>query len=348
MYYSLSEALQHVDNTNAVYAIDSKRKNGTIGKIFVVKTPFQVEEALQTYGWHCYEILLPDRPTKVFVDIETVHGDYNTVKEGALTFIKMLKMWKDGNYILLDSSDNTKCSFHIIGGPFLKNPFHVGALVRRITCYIYAARNTEELMQNFNIESLFDKEGKYIVDECIYTNNRQFRLAQMCKMGSTRVLTGCKWYESILQSINAETVECLEIDNSEPSSTSLKTFDLFAQHEGKYVKKVQNLSCLVYTELPKSLYAVVDHIPEVKQVKFDVRTGSYTLYSYSKCCNIANRIHKSNHTWYILNPWSRYVYQKCFDDECRGKYHELEIPNEKWATWAKYSQQSIDVSTVTE
>lgn len=342
MFYSLADAVQHVNDTNAVYAIDSRRRNGTIGKMFMVKTQTEVEEALEQHGWHCYEILLPDRPTRVFVDIETLDGDYETVKRGAQTFVQMLKMWNDSEYTLLDSSNDKKCSFHIVGGPYLKNPYHVGALIRRITCFIWAAVNSEQ--QNYDIKSLFDKNGTYIVDECIYTCNRQFRLAQMSKMGTHRVLRGCTWQESMLQSVAAKPVECLEIDNSEPISTNMKTMDCFTQVDGTYVRKIQRISDLVQSIIPASLHPVVEHIPQITQVKFDVRTGCYTLYSYSKKCKIANREHKSNHTWFILNPWSRYVFQKCFDDDCRCKHHELNIPIQKWSAWAKISQQSIDVS----
>lgn len=348
MFYKLSDALPLVTNNNAVYATDVARRDGSIGKGFLVLTINEVERAMHTHGCHFYEVLLPDRPTRVFVDIETKNGDYNTVKRGAETFIAMLKMWSDSEYLLLDSSDDTKCSFHIIGGPYLKNPFHVGALIRRITCYIKAAVHAKELVQNFDFQSLFDKDLHYIVDECIYTTNRQFRLAQMSKMGSTRVLRGCTWKQSLLQTVG-EGKECLEIDDSEPVSTSLKTEDLFMELDGVYVRKIhQRQSRHVLADIPPSLEPILQYVPELKKVSFDVRSGCYTLYSYSKDCKIANKTHKSNHTWYILNPWSRYLVQKCFDEDCRCSHYDVSVPKEKWHKWSSISQQNIDVSRVVD
>ena len=95
----------------------------------------------------------------------------------------MLQIWVDtqrlkGDFHVLDSSNDKKSSFHIVGGPCLKNPYHVGALIRRLTLFVYSARY-EDTQQKFNFESLFDNDGKYIIDEQIYTHNRQFRLCNM-------------------------------------------------------------------------------------------------------------------------------------------------------------------------
>ena len=97
---------------------------------------------------------------------------------------------------ILDSSNSEKISFHVIGGPCMKNSYHVGALVRRFTFFIHSARNTEGVKDNFNLENFFDNDNKYIIDEQIYTRNRQFRLSNQCKLGSNRILRGINTFES--------------------------------------------------------------------------------------------------------------------------------------------------------
>ena len=230
-YFYLQPALDKCTLNHRIFAFDMRRTNHTVGKGFLCVTEEEMNKIINDniFGNHFYEILLPNRPTRVFVDIETENGDYETVKKGSIMFIEMLKMYDNSMpYILLDSSNSKKCSFHIIGGPYFKNPFHVGALIRKITCYIYSALNREDNKQNFDLASLFDKDNNYIVDECVYTMNRQFRLADMCKLGSERVLRGCTWKQSLLQNVCVDSVsECLEIDNGEPISTSRKTKEMF-------------------------------------------------------------------------------------------------------------------------
>ena len=354
MFYKLSEALKHVNSSNAVYAVDIKRKDNSIGKGFLVLKHDDLNDAIKQYGAHFYEILLPERATRIFVDIETTNGDYNTVKQGAECFIEMLKMFcSEYPYLLLDSSDDKKASFHIVGGPYMKNPFHVGALIRNITCYIQKASKGVDVIQNFNWQTLYDKDNNYIVDECIYTTNRQFRLAEMSKLGSSRILRGSSWQESILQNVHITDYKtCNEMDGIEPSSTSLRANEMFAEINDSWVRIAQcSRSKNVESLLPMSLSPVIMHLESIvgkdmiKGVRFDSKTLCYTL-SYCKQCFIANRTHKSNHTWFILNPWDRSLHQKCFDDKCRRGKHSFEVPEHCWTKWKAMTQCYVDISLV--
>lgn len=355
-YYYLQPALDVCTATKRVFAFDMYRSNGSVGKGFVCVNDVEIENMINknVFGNHFYEILLPDRPTRVFVDIETENGDYERVKKGSETFIEMLKMFDDSqSYILLDSSNSKKCSFHIIGGPYFKNPFHVGALIRKITCYVYSALNCKNNIQNFDLTTLFDRDNNYIVDECIYTMNRQFRLAGMCKLGSDRVLRGCTWKQSILQNVCVDSVsECLEIDNGEPISTSRKTKEMFTLVDGSWTRVSNTLYTKnVTAELPEALRPILDALEliinnSITGVRFNVHNGCYTLSSNCKKCFISNKIHKSNHTWFILNPWQRTVVQKCFDDKCRRSKYDILIDEIHWSKWINISQRQIDISCI--
>ena len=216
-FYTLQDAIDVMKDDEHVLACDTQLAE-RIGKKFMTCPNIRTEKGLahfqrlvKVHGPHFYEILLPDRASRIFVDIETENGVYEKVKRGVETFVKMLQMWVESQggivdnfpFHILDSSNEKKASFHVVGGPCLKNPYHVGALVRRLTLFIYSARY-EETQQNFDFESLFDNDGNYIIDEQIYTHNRQFRLCNMCKLSSNpRYLRGCTTPESIIQEIDS-------------------------------------------------------------------------------------------------------------------------------------------------
>ena len=150
-YYRLDEAIACCSADQHVLACDTKKGDGGLGKKFFVCpnmwTPVgdsHFKRLVRENGPHFYEILQPDRPTHIFMDIETTNGVYERVKAGVEVLCKMVHMWtehtqiKDAKPLLvLDSSNEKKCSFHVVGGPLLTNPYHVGALVRRLTCFIY-------------------------------------------------------------------------------------------------------------------------------------------------------------------------------------------------------------------
>lgn len=355
-YYYLQPALDDCTHDKRIFAFDMYRTNGSVGKAFICVTNEEITSIINNniLGNHFYEILLPNRPTRVFVDIETENGDYDKVKKGANIFIEMLKMYDNSMpYILLDSSNSKKSSFHIVGGPYFKNPFHVGALIRKITCYVYSALDREDNKQTFDLKALFDKDDNYIVDECIYTMNRQFRLAEMSKLGSERILKGCKWDESLLQNVNVKNVlDCLEIDNSEPMSTSRRAKEMFTPVNNSWVRVSNTYSSKnVNAELPNTLLSVLHYLESyidsnVTGIRFNIHNGCYTLSSSCKKCYISNKIHKSNHTWFILNPWQRTVVQKCFDDKCRKNKYNIPIEDSRWSDWINVSQRQIDISCI--
>ena len=366
-YYRLDEAIAICKPTEHVLACDTTKGNGMVGKKFFICPNLWTQLGDSTFnrlvrmnGPHFYEILQPDRATRIFMDIETTNGVYERVKAGVGVLVKMIKMWMEHKEIpdvqplhVLDSSNAKKCSFHVVGGPLLTNPYHVGALVRRLTCFIYSARY-EETATPFDFETLFDNDGNYIVDEQIYTLNRQFRLSKMTKIGSERTLNGCTTLESVLQNVEpsfVEGVDCLEIDDSTPSSTSKKATDLFSKVDDGWVRVAGVAMTMSKTKasLPQSLCKIrlwldswMGH-GRITGCSFDILRGTYLLNTTCKKCWISNRMHKSNHTWLVINPWQRECIQKCFDENCARQQYSIPVPPDYWSTWASYMNKDVDI-----
>lgn len=356
--YELSSHIQKVKNNQHVLACDYKRANGSIGKKFTICDNIKTENGLKYFnnlcvvnGYHWYEILLENKPTKIFLDIETSNGVYEKVRQGVELMLKMIKellKFKEitllsNAFHILDSSNDKKISFHIVGEPYLKNLYHVGALVRRLTCFVFNQRYEEAHKNTYNFETLFDNDDNYIVDQQIYTRNRQFRLAGMCKMGSDRVLKGLRPESSFLQCSHVEKeIECLEIDNSIPFSTSMKAQNMFSLVDDEWIRVARSYISTksIKSNLPNALSGLNIHLNNlsghITGSTYNIINGTWRLSTSSKKCGIAKKIHKSNHIWIVVNPWQRKCYQKCFDDNCYDKQCNIEIPKHFWSKWDKY------------
>ena len=375
VHYTLQAAIDTKQSDEHVLACDTQL-TGRVGKKFMTCPNIKTEDGLKhfqrlirSHGPHFYEILLPDRPTRIFVDIETENGVYEKVKRGVETFVVMLDMWiNHGDHgglaqaanplRILDSSNSKKTSFHIVGGPLIFNPFHVGALVRRLTLWVYSARY-EETQQKFDFESLFDNDNNYIVDEQIYTHNRQFRLSNMCKISPTpRYLKGCTTAESVLQNpVNIAGFhgwKCSEIDESEPVSTSKKATGIYTMIDGNWERTIPLSYTMkgVPSELPSKLVGLrafcevwMQH-GQVGKCTFNVRNGTFRLATSCKRCSISQRFHKSNHTWLVVNPWQCEVYQMCFDENCMGKKFKVPVNESLWREWRTLIDKKVDISGV--
>jgi len=359
LMYTINEALCQLSADNRVYACDNRRRDGSIGKAFLCLNDTQFKKTVDSgkYGWHFYEILLVDRPCRIFVDVETDNGDYNMVRQGVDNLVKLLNQMLitqslggiEHDFTILDSSNDKKISFHVIGGPYLKNLFHVGALIRKISCYIHAVRNEID-----DVKTFFDYDGNSIIDERVYTTNRQFRLAEMSKLGSDRVLKGCTWFASLLQTTDplCTRYECLEVDGSEPFSTSRSATEMFKKIDGNWCSVISSTHRVktICATIPESLRMVVQSIEVeggyLNGTNFNVSTGCYTLSSTSKHCAIAGREHRGNHIFYVLNPWKRSVVQRCFDDNCRSEVKALHVPKEAWERWTLALRQEVNIGDV--
>lgn len=362
--FRLNNHLESASSSQHVLACDIPRNDGSISKCFTIIDSVtsevgrkQLVNLMNSHGNHWYEILRENVPTRIFVDIETSNGDYNKVKKAVEDFIGILTMWcKEGNlfdgFTMLDSSNSKKVSFHIIGGCYLRNSYNVGALMRRLIHYIYSLREVTESKQTFDVENFFDNDNNFIIDEQIYTRNRQFRLAEQSKMGSNRVLNGTDVFSSFLQVPNVVNYRsCLELDKSEPESTSKRALDLFINIDGDWVKKVVYGSSSLKTiksEMPDTLSQIRIYLENwlgegrITGSSFDIVSGSWRLTTSCQICKIAGRRHAHNHIWLYVNPWRMKCYQKCFDENCRGEF-DISIPDDYWLKWQECTKKTVGI-----
>ena len=281
-------------------------------------------------SFHWYEVIDESKPARVFVDIETKHGNYERVKNGVDLFISLLNGVLENNYnwMVADASDASKISFHVIGGPLLTNLYHVGALIRRLALFAHQDKTT--------CADLFDDNGVFIIDEAIYTRGRQFRLFGARKLGSTRVLRSSHAWWDALVNVPGQARDQLEIDGSTPVSTSMPAKDLFfLRQDGTWKRREMNsIEELTIYGFPSCLTGVIRSLrqldPDIStcDIAFNTHYKSWRVPSRSTCCRIANRVHKSNHVWYAVDVMSRTVHQRCMDEDCAGQVFEM--PVEGW------------------
>jgi hypothetical protein len=280
-------------------------------------------------SFHWYEVIDEHRGARIFVDIETKYGEYECVRKGVDVFIALLNQVLGAEYqwMVADASDPSKISFHVIGGPIMTNLYHVGAVIRRLS--LYAHQNKA------SCAALFDSTGAFIIDEAIYTRGRQFRLFGASKLGSTRVLRSSHAWWDAMVNVDGDTRDMLEIDQSQPMSTSMPAENMFVQRNDQWVRRVAPMAqgCTVYG-MPSCLRDVVralrqiDPDIQISDMAFNTMYKSWRVPSRSTRCGIVGRAHKSNHVWYTIDIMGKAVYQRCMDEQCAGMF--VPVPVQGW------------------
>lgn len=172
---------------------------------------------------HFYEMLCPDAPTHLYLDVEYEKGPNPllgdvTVRVDAVVRrgLEVLYDLKGGDVDLveLDASDTRKYSRHMIyrvrDGRMFKNPFHCGAFLRRLH-FLEAAVSSGGTTE--------------VVDRGVYTKWRAFRCGFSSKLRAPErpliphpPLTS-KFFDTLVQRGNPpDLLLCLERDGSEPRS----------------------------------------------------------------------------------------------------------------------------------
>lgn len=170
---------------------------------------------------HFYEILMPDRPTHLYLDVEyeKAHnpalGDVSgRVDEIVRRGLATLYDAKDVDLVELDASNDVKYSRHMIyrlrDGNMFKNPFHCGAFLRRLSFPEWTDSK--------------DKRTE-VVDRAVYDKYRAFRVAGSTKVRAPdRPLMPLKprnisLFDTFVQRGEPpDLLECPERDGSEPGS----------------------------------------------------------------------------------------------------------------------------------
>lgn len=289
---------------------------------------------------HWYECLQENRTSRLFLDVDAKQSmnieDVVVKLRAALdAFLKHKDIAITPVIEVLDSSGTHKFSWHIIvTNVIFKNVYHVGAFVRRLLLW-YA-----------------DCPDMQAIDSAVYTRNRMFRLPGSSKFGSLRVLRSDKpWWKLLVQIPTAQPIECLEIDQSEPTSTSAPPHELFHEHEDGTWSAFEAIhpnwerTTPAYAHRGSStmscglIYPVLDWIDrhehgETQRYKLKLlSSGKYCVSSKSRKCRIAGRTHKGNHIWYLLDLPNRQIVQRCLDADCGKQKHIIPCPEHIWDRW---------------
>lgn len=326
-YTKLKEALVFCGNDAIVVAEDIVLANGAKAngaKVFYTDTLENLNQLYQSLeNKHWYENLKENCPSRLFLDIESevsvvdITKLVNIVDENLRKFLRCKGSPIIPVFEVMDSSDSTKSSYHVIcTNVYFVNVYHVGSFVRRLVCGMIL-RGTDSSM----------------IDTSVYTKNRMFRVKGSTKFGSQRVLKHEKSWMSLLvqypKPLHSQAFICEEIDDTTPCSTSCHPRELFEYNKGEDLwftkinrhtdEKLQNsTNC----QLLNPLFDWLDSELKAQLQRHDQTLtidGRIHLSSNSKHCQIKGAEHHGNHIWFQIDTNRRTVYQRCYDADCKKK-----------------------------
>jgi hypothetical protein len=336
MYRSLREALHAVQPTQIVVAEDvsaSGQKCFRVGSVDVLESMYT---SLSNPHW--YECLVENKPSRLFLDVEST----GVVDIGRIVawFANAVQTHcgRLGQFEIIDSSSSQKSSWHVVcTNVYLQNVYHVGAFVRR-TVLSMVHSGDESLTANAPA-----------IDTAVYTKNRMFRVNGSTKYGSSRVLKHpLPWSALLVQSPQPieVVITCLEIDGSEPGSTSADPTSLFQYDEvgDQWLRTSGGPMVSTPSKVSTScslLWPILDWLDQNLQARISrhklsmTENGYFVVPACSTKCAIAGRCHRSNKIWFSINTTRQTVRQKCLDSDCGGQCRPVYVPSSLWDRWNK-------------
>lgn len=323
LFKTLQSSLQSVSEQHIIIAQDISPSGQ---KTFLRNSLEPLKQLYETCAdKHWYECLLENRPSKIFLDIESkevVDLQYILTK---LAEAIQIKFQVQPDIKVLDSCSDQKQSWHVIcNNIYLKNVYHVGAFIRRF------------------VLSLQGHPCRQAIDTAVYTRNRMFRIKGSSKFGSKRVLKHSDpWWSLLVQSVDVTFHECNEIDGSMPVSTSIKPEQMFVYTEaGEWQRNRTTTSPVGQTQTTcPMLSPILDWLDRNLQAQTCRHNCSFNLHGHyrvstrSKKCKIAGREHRGNNIWFDIDIHRQLVYQRCYDEDCRHKFHNVSVPMSLWDAW---------------
>ena len=284
---------------------------------------------------HWYECLREDRPSRLFLDVESSEAvDVDALVQYLKNCVHHM-FEKEVHFQVLDSSSPQKTSYHLIGDLVFTNLYHIGAFVRRVLM----AMHTQNIPE------------RHAIDHAVYTRNRMFRIKGSTKCGSDRVLThALPWHHLLVQVAADDCCSCLELDHSVPRSTSMHPLQLFVREKDGQWSNVHSSHAPTASELTDTypLLPIVkwlDDQLEAATVRHGIKMtsdGRCLVPTRSKRCQIADRVHKGNHIWFCIDTRTLKVTQRCHDSVCGNEHKEIDLPPTVWERW--FAMWSVPVA----
>lgn len=322
------------DCPECVFAEDVLR-DGKVVKRFVPGTYDTVVPWYESLPQkHCYEVLLEDRPTRLFFDIEyecdSLVDTLNFLLESCLI------VNPDQRFVVLSSCSAKKQSYHVMSSQWYTNVYHVGAWVRRLQMFLSQTldRRAEKLLK--------------ALDVSVYTKNRMFRVLGSKKMGNDRSLHFLNDPVSFRDTLcqckpdNVEVSDCFELDNSIPVSRRSNVWEIFECVNGKWVSKKNRMhSKHIHMSSSQLMRPIIDWLQskdiQVSQCVFRPESMTYIINTRCRTCGIAKRVHRSNHIYYVVFPFKQSMIQKCFDEDCESRHDIADVDPSVWDVFARES-----------
>jgi hypothetical protein len=343
----LAHALAESDRAGGLPVWAEDKSGGTGEKVYYAtpyRTFYESLYGVRSRDRHFYEILMPDRPTHLYLDVEyeKLHnpglGDVSAkideiVRRGFAALYKV----RDVELIELDASDDRKYSRHMIyrlrDGSMFKNPFHCGAFLRRFSfpeCTNSKDKRTE------------------VVDRAVYDKHRPFRVG-----GSTKVKApdrplmplrprNVSFLDTLVQRPArdeiADMLECCERDGSDPVSGR-------GPRPGSKRKR---------DDLPDASYEMPEHFLRtlgreierfwddgtVDLVNYDRERQVALFGSTSRWCGLLGGEHSSNHVFFVADLRRGAWRQACHNrsrDTCSELDRETNKRVSRWNDWRDFA-----------
>ena len=266
-----------------------------------------------------YEVLQYDLPTKVYLDFDCADTQVRTFVSERDAFVRTVKEileqeFPEGapvHHYVLDASSKDKLSSHVIFDFFLQNMAAVENVVQRALARTPCA----------------------YVDARVYTKNRLFRILYSHKASKAR--TTALRLQGACTDYNPEDVIKTLIQAFIPQNFTLSKFSNVAcTHVCHYLK------FKTWVRAGRAKLRVAD--AETVSLHTFIKHKNYTLVSvrendsFISCivrnvkCPWAARVHKSNHTYLLINKQDRKAWFQCADPECtRAPFYEFNA----WFLW---------------
>eukprot|EP01129_Flabellula_baltica_P000571 TRINITY_DN10558_c0_g1_i1.p1 TRINITY_DN10558_c0_g1~~TRINITY_DN10558_c0_g1_i1.p1 ORF type:complete len:450 (+),score=69.60 TRINITY_DN10558_c0_g1_i1:29-1351(+) len=355
VFYTQSALFEYIDdnlllNLKPFSFEKSQSKSGA--RVFVACSYLKFSDIYETipqYYRNFYEIIRKDVPCYLYFDIEFSKLENEFLNGDAILryfldflFVEIYKCFQKetnmSHVIILDSSTDKKFSKHLI----VKNlVFNSNENAGQFVTYLMRRIKLQK-DDNPKLDTLFVKSGESIVsiiDESVYSKNRNFRIYQSSKIGKASYLTLDPESAYPFTSDDNILLECM-ICNTHKDISHLVKFeispysglDLTGNHISNpttHVKKYLN-SDPVSRSQSQFKYPLLNRFILIELSKREGSPGSIREWiSYkndtmicaiegNRYCGNIQREHKSNGIFFVISPQQRVYYQKCHDPDCKS------------------------------
>ena len=292
-----------------------------------------------------YQVIVEGTPVKLFFDVEFWRGP-NQEKDGEAMCLQLLahldhmiqsKFNQERaarEAIILDSSDDTKFSRHIIFRTVvLKDMKHCGQFVTEVVSSL-----TESDRKLFEVKTFDGRAYRSFIDTSVYTSNRHLRVFLSSKYGQDRPLR-CNNPEMFTASsstcddidVNRKILfESLVVNSTKGPGELLSCDDREVQKKSDHVKSYTGQGSSVQSSPYKNIDKYVEKLADPGRVRKitwnDVKqTVRYDIVG-NRYCRMKDGVHEKNNIYYKYFARNHRLIQDCYSPSCNFKrIHEVPI-----------------------